>query len=112
MSGQAVRRLIVGISGVYLLASSSVQNAFDNVVSVTGLLFSIFYILTALTLVVYYRRLITRSVRDAIVLGVLPLAAAGFLGWVLVLSLYVLMAGFRRRRIEDPSRPPGSSSAP
>jgi amino acid transporter len=79
--------LIVGISGVYLLASSSVQNAFDNVVAVTGLLFSIFYILTAVTLVVYYRRLITRSVRNAIVLGVLPLAAAGFLGWVLVLSL-------------------------
>ena len=79
--------LIVGISGVYLLASSSVQNAFDNVVAVTGLLFSIFYILTALTLVVYYRRLITRGVRNAVVLGVLPLAAAGFLGWVLVLSL-------------------------
>jgi len=79
--------LIVGISGVYLLASSSVQNAFDNVVAVTGLLFSIFYILTAVTLVVYYRRLITRGVRNVVVLGVLPLAAAGFLGWVLVLSL-------------------------
>jgi amino acid transporter len=79
--------LIVGISGAYLLGSSSVQNAFNDVVDVTGLLFSMIYILTALTLVVYYRRLVTRGARDAVVLGVLPLAAAGFLGWVLVLSL-------------------------
>ena len=78
--------LIAALSTIYYLATS-VQNAFTNVIDVTGLLFSIFYILTAITLVVYYRRLLTANLWDAVVLGVLPLAAAGFLGWVLVLSL-------------------------
>jgi amino acid transporter len=82
--------LIVGISGVYLLAASSVQNAFNDVVDITGLLFSIFYILTALTVVVYYRRLVISGARDFVVLGVLPVAAAGFLGWILVKNLITL----------------------
>jgi amino acid transporter len=78
--------LIIGLSSVYFLASS-VQNAFTDVIDVTGLLFSIFYILTALTVVVYYRRRLTANLWEAVVLGVLPLAAAGFLGWILVKSL-------------------------
>ena len=82
--------LIIGISGVYLLAASSVQNAFNDVVDITGLLFSIFYILTALTVVVYYRRLVVSGARDFIVLGVLPVAAAVFLGWILVKNLIAL----------------------
>ena len=40
---------------MYYLATS-VQNAFFDVIDVTGLLFSIFYILTALAAIVYYRR--------------------------------------------------------
>src|ERR1051326_4825884 len=47
--------LIIGLTWVYLLATS-VQNAFNDVVAVTGLLFAIFYILTALATIVYYRR--------------------------------------------------------
>ena len=43
------------ITWVYLLATS-VQNAFNDVVDVTGLLFAAFYILTALATIVYYRR--------------------------------------------------------
>jgi amino acid transporter len=82
--------LIVGISGIYLLAASSVQNAFNDVVDITGLLFSIFYILTALTVVVYYRRLVVSGARDFVVLGVLPVAAAVFLGWILVKNLIAL----------------------
>jgi amino acid transporter len=84
--------LIVGISGVYLLAASSVQNAFNDVVDITGLLFSIFYILTALTVVVYYRRLVVSGARDFIFLGLLPVAAAVFLGWILVKNLLALPA--------------------
>jgi len=72
--------LIVGLSAVYFLATS-VQTAFSDVIAVTGLLFSIFYILTALAAVVYYRRRVLRSARDALMLGILPLAAAAFLGW-------------------------------
>jgi amino acid transporter len=77
--------LLIAIAAVYLL-TSSVQNAFDNVIAVTGLLFSIFYILTALAMIVYYRRRVFSSVWNTIVLAILPLAAAGFLGWVLVKS--------------------------
>jgi amino acid transporter len=78
--------LIVGLSWVYLLATS-VQNAFDDVVAVAGLLFAVFYILTALATIVYYRRRVVSNVKDAIVLGVLPVAAAVFLGWIVVRSL-------------------------
>jgi amino acid transporter len=78
--------LIVGLAWVYLLITS-VEGAFDDVVDVTGLLFATFYILTALATITYYRRLVFAGVRDAITLGVLPLAAAGFLGWIVVKSL-------------------------
>jgi amino acid transporter len=73
--------LIIGLSVVYYLATS-VQSAFFDVIDVTGLLFSIFYILTALATMVYYRRRVFSSARDALILGILPLAAAVFLGWV------------------------------
>jgi amino acid transporter len=77
--------LIIVLSAVYFLATS-VQNAFNDVIAVTGFLFSIFYILTALAAMTYYRRRITSSTWDFVAVGVLPLAAAGFLGWVFVLS--------------------------
>ena len=78
--------LIIGLSVVYFLLTS-VQNAFYDVINVTGLLFSVFYILTALAAITYYRRRVIGSVWDFIILGVLPLGAAGFLGWILVKSL-------------------------
>jgi amino acid transporter len=78
--------LLIGLTWVYLLATS-VQNAFTNVIDVTGLLFSIFYVLTALATVVYYRRLVFSSVWDFFALGVLPLGAAVFLGWIFTKSV-------------------------
>jgi FtsH-binding integral membrane protein len=54
---------------------------------VTGLLFAIFYVLTALAAIVYYRRRVFSNVWDALVLGILPLGAAGFLCWIVVKSL-------------------------
>ncbi len=81
-----VGALIIVFSTVYYLATS-VQNAFFDVIDVTGFLFSIFYVMTALAAIVYYRRRVFRSVWDALSLGILPLGAAGFLGWVLVKSL-------------------------
>jgi amino acid transporter len=77
---------VVAITWVYLLATS-VQNAFTDVVDATGLLFSAFYILTALATIVYYRRRIMARPRDLVWLGILPLAAAGFLGWIIVKSM-------------------------
>src|SRR6266568_3549517 len=61
----------------------------SSVIAVTGFLFSIFYILTALAAVVYYRRRIVGSAWDLVAVGVLPLGAAGFLGWVFVKSLAI-----------------------
>lgn len=74
--------LIIGLTWVYLLATG-VQDAFTDVVDVTGLLFAIFYALTALATIAYYRRRIFASLGDAVTLGVLPLAAVAFLAWVL-----------------------------
>jgi amino acid transporter len=74
--------LLIALTWVYLLATS-VQNAFSDVIDVTGLLFAVFYILTALATMVYYRRRVFRSVWDALILGLLPLAAAAFLAWML-----------------------------
>ena len=78
--------LIMVLSAVYFIATS-VQNAFVYVINVTGFLFSVFYILTALAAMTYYRRRIVSSPWDFVTVGVLPLGAAGFLGWVLVKSL-------------------------
>ena len=78
--------LLIALTWVYLLATS-VQNAFSDVIDVTGLLFAIFYILTALATIVYYRRRVISSAWDAVSLGILPLGAAGFLAWMFVKSL-------------------------
>jgi amino acid transporter len=85
-SSVIVGLLIVILSAVYYLVTS-VQNAFFDVIDVTGLLFSIFYILTALAAVAYYRRRIVSGVVDFVTVGLLPLGAAGFLGWIFVKSL-------------------------
>jgi len=74
------------VTWIYLLATS-VQNAFTDVVNVSGLLFGAFYILTALATIAYYRRRILASAWDAVVLGILPLGAAGFLAWILAKSV-------------------------
>jgi amino acid transporter len=85
-ASMVVGGLILGLSWVYLL-TTSVQGAFNNVVAVAGLLFAVFYVLTALATVVYYRRRVLRSAWDALGLGLLPIAAAGFLVWILAKSL-------------------------
>jgi amino acid transporter len=74
---------VVALGWVYLLATS-VQNAFNDVVDITGLVFALFYVLTALAAVAYYRRRIFSRPWDALILGILPIASAGFLVWVVV----------------------------
>jgi amino acid transporter len=78
--------LLIALTWVYLLANS-VQNAFTAVINVSGLLFAAFYILTALATIVYYRRRIFTSAWDALILGILPIAAAAFLTWIIVKSV-------------------------
>jgi amino acid transporter len=78
--------IVVGLAWVYLLATS-VQNGFTYVVNLTGLLFALFYILTALASLVYYRRRVSSNPWDGLVLGILPLGSAGFLGWMVEKSV-------------------------
>jgi len=72
---------LLAVFWVYELATS-VQNAFNYVIGTTSLLFAIFYVLTALAMITYYRRRVVSSVWDFFILGVLPFLAAGFLGWM------------------------------
>jgi amino acid transporter len=78
--------LIIILSAVYYLVTS-VQGAFTDIVYVTGLLFAIFYILTALATLAYYRRRLLGNWRNMITLGILPAAAAAFLAWMFVRSV-------------------------
>jgi amino acid transporter len=85
-SSVVVGVLIAALSAVYLLATS-VQSAFGDIIAILGQMLGILYILTTLAALTYYRRRIIASWRDAIVVGILPLGAAGFLGWVLDQSI-------------------------
>jgi amino acid transporter len=90
----------------YTLGSSSVQDSFDTVVSLDGLIFGLFYAATGIAMGVYYRKLAVRSVRGLLQLLVFPVASAAFLlyvsyksvgdlgGWggKSLVSLYVLLA--------------------
>ncbi len=78
--------LVIVLTWVYLLAAS-VQSAFDAVVNVSGQLFGLSYILTALATVVYYRQRARASIGSALTLAIFPVAAAVFLAWVLVKSV-------------------------
>lgn len=77
---------LLGLTWAYLF-STSLANAFNDAIAVTALLYAAFYILTALAAITYYWRRVFSNVMDAMNLGVLPLAAAGFLGWILVKSI-------------------------
>ena len=73
--------ILIAVTWVYLL-SSSIANAFTALIDVSGVLYASFYLLTALSAIVYYRRRIFSNAWDAVLIGILPLAAAGFLVWI------------------------------
>jgi amino acid transporter len=64
------------------LKFAGLSNIFSDVVGVSGLLFTIFYVMTGLAMMVYYRSRITASVIDFLTLGLLPTASIVLLGWV------------------------------
>jgi amino acid transporter len=78
--------ILIAVTWVYLLASS-VANAFTALISISGVLYASFYLLTALSAIVYYRRRIFSNAWDAVLIGILPLAATGFLVWIVVKSI-------------------------
>ncbi len=77
--------ILIAVTWVYLL-SSSIANAFTQLIDLTGVLYASFYILTALSAIVYYRRRVFSNAWDAVLVGILPVAAAGFLTWIVVKS--------------------------
>lgn len=84
--------LIIGVIAsigvwLYTFGSSSVVNSFITIVSVDGLLFALYYALTGIATTVYYRRLAIRSAWNFILLAVFPLAAAGFLVYIVYRSV-------------------------
>jgi amino acid transporter len=90
-STPAIATIVIGViliaaTWVYLL-SSSIANAFIQLIDVTGLLYAAFYILTAMSTMVYFRRRIVSRAGDLVLVGILPLAAAVFLAWLLIKSL-------------------------
>jgi amino acid transporter len=74
--------LIVAFSWVFLL-TTSIQGVFYDVVNVTSVLFMTFYILTAMAMVAYYRRRLFSSLGSGFFLGVLPVASAIGLAWII-----------------------------
>ena len=74
------------VTWVYLLVGS-VTAAFTALVAGTGILFASYYILTGLAMIVHYRRRVFSSPVGAVVDGLLPLAAAAFLGWIIEQSM-------------------------
>jgi len=70
------------VTWVYLLVGS-VAAAFSALVAGTGILFTAYYILTAMAMITYYRRRVFSSPVGAFADGLLPLAAAAFLGWII-----------------------------
>jgi amino acid transporter len=75
---------IMIVFGVIDIYQSSVANAINDLISVSGFLYSLFYAITGLAAFWFYRRMVRSSVKDALLLGVLPLAGAGLLLWVAV----------------------------
>jgi amino acid transporter len=76
--------------GVIDIFVTSVATAIGDLVTVSGVLYSLFYATTGLAAAWFYRRFIGKSLKDALILGLMPLAGAGLLIWVAYKGLEVL----------------------
>jgi amino acid transporter len=102
--------VIIGVLAVigtwiYILGSSSVQNSFNRIVSVDGLLFALFYAFTGIAMIAYFRRMATAGPWNMVSLLLIPLISTAFLlyvvwksipglgGWASgnLISLYILL---------------------
>jgi amino acid transporter len=81
--------VMVAVADLYV-ASSSLANAFNDVVNAEAIAFTVFYIFTALATTWYYRRLLRRSMVDLALVGIFPLCGAAVLTWVLAKSIPAL----------------------
>ncbi len=84
--------IVLGIIDVF---ATSVASAMDVIINSSGVLYSIFYAVTGLAAAWYYRRLVRQSVKNAVILGILPLAGAALLIWVTIKGTQALTAAER-----------------
>jgi len=71
----------------YLGVSAISENALFGSITALSLLIALYYTLTGIPCTLCFRRRLTRSLRDLLLVGVGPLVGAGLLLWLLVLSV-------------------------
>ncbi|HMD46306.1 MAG TPA: APC family permease [Acidimicrobiales bacterium] len=86
--------VMIAVADLYVV-STSLANVFNDVVNSLGVAVSIFYIGAAVSMVAYYRRLVLTSARHVLTIGVVPLAGAGVLAWVLAKDIPTFTATAR-----------------
>jgi len=83
------------VLGVIDIFATSVASAMDVIINCSGVLYAIFYAVTGLAATWYYRRVVFQSAKNAVILGLLPLAGAGLLIWVTVKGVQALTTAER-----------------
>ncbi|MEU4143757.1 APC family permease [Streptomyces parvulus] len=71
----------------YLVVRQISENALFDSLTALSLLIAFYYALTGIACAVYYRRRLTESLRNLLLIGVGPLVGAGLLIWLLVESV-------------------------
>ena len=82
-----VATIVVAVVSLGLFIGSnyigSVNNILSDAISAIGLQICVYYGLAGLTVVVAFRKIIFRSAKNALLIGLLPLAGAVFMFWIL-----------------------------
>src|SRR5260221_4891682 len=73
--------------------ASTVANAFNTILTSTGILFGTFYAFGALANTWYFRSEIRRRFRGFLLVAAIPLGAVAFLGWIIIKSLQTFSSG-------------------
>ncbi|MCX5414412.1 APC family permease [Streptomyces sp. NBC_00059] len=71
----------------YLVVSQISENALFDSLTALSLLIAFYYALTGVACAIYYRRQLTESVRNFLLIGLGPVVGAGLLTWLLVRSV-------------------------
>ena len=96
-----------GLSIVWYIALVSIsQNIIFDSIDALGLMILFYYGFTGIACVVYFRRLLFKSVRNAFLIGLVPLA-----GGLMLLTLFGKEVYDLRTPANSEPEPPGSGSA-
>ncbi|MET7368819.1 APC family permease [Streptomyces sp. NPDC005566] len=71
----------------YLVVNRISENALFDSLTALSLLIAFYYALTGVACAIYYRRHLTESLRNLVLIGIGPLVGAGLLTWLLVRSV-------------------------